>query len=80
MVPLGLHVGTQYGGAAALIIPLAMAASSAMCLPISTPPNAIAFSMERVRSRDFLVGGLIAGVIGPLLSIGWVQIALPWIT
>ncbi len=40
------------GGTSTVIIGLAIAASTAMCLPISTPPNAIAHSTGLIRIAD----------------------------
>jgi len=39
-----------------------------MCLPISTPPNAIAYSTGLVEQRDMLKIGLLVGIIGLTLS------------
>lgn len=54
---------------------LGLSASCALFLPVSTPPNAIAFSTGGVQARDFRPGGLIIGLVGPLLVIGWVLVA-----
>ncbi len=56
------------------ILPLviALSASAALFLPISTPPNAIAFSTGKLVQKDFRYGGLIAGLIGPIIIIGFV--------
>lgn len=59
------------GFEAAVVIPLALGASSAMCLPISTPPNAIAYASGRLESRDFLKGGILLGTLGPALAVLW---------
>nr|WP_289013780.1 anion permease [uncultured Capnocytophaga sp.] len=45
-----------------------MAASSAMCLPISTPPNAIAYSTGLVKQNDMLKVGLIVGLISMVIG------------
>lgn len=54
------------------ILPLviALSASAALFLPISTPPNAIAFSTGKLAQKDFRYGGIIAGLIGPIIIIG----------
>ncbi len=59
---------------AELIIPIALAASAAMCLPISTPPNAIVYGTGKIRSRDLLGAGLLLGVIAPLAVVAWTVI------
>ena len=43
---------------------IAIGASLAMALPISTPPNAIAYSTGAVKTRDMAVAGSIIGVVG----------------
>lgn len=54
------------------ILPLVIgfSASCALFLPISTPPNAIAFSTGKIGQKDFRFGGLVAGLIGPIVIIG----------
>ncbi len=56
------------GGTVTVIIGLAIAASTAMCLPISTPPNAIAHSTGLIKQKDMLKMGLIIGVIAITLG------------
>lgn len=56
------------GGVSTVLIGIALSASSAMCLPISTPPNAIAYSTGLVEHRDMLKIGLLVGIIGLTLS------------
>lgn len=56
------------GGTATILIGIAIAASSAMCLPISTPPNAIAFSSGLIKQKDMLRMGIIIGTIALLLG------------
>lgn len=51
------------GGTTTVLIGIAIAASSAMCLPISTPPNAIAHSTGLVKQNEMLKIGLIVGLI-----------------
>lgn len=42
------------GGTSTVLLGVAIAASTAMCLPISTPPNAIAYSTGLVEQKDML--------------------------
>jgi sodium-dependent dicarboxylate transporter 2/3/5 len=51
---------------------LGLSASCALLLPVSTPPNAIAFSTGEIQTRDLRPGGLLIGLLGPALVIGWV--------
>ena len=57
-----------------VILPLVigLSASAALFLPISTPPNAIAFSTGKLEQKDFRAGGLVAGIIGPIVIIAMV--------
>jgi solute carrier family 13 (sodium-dependent dicarboxylate transporter), member 2/3/5 len=70
LVPLGMAILPAYRTPMALIIGLA--ASSAMFLPVSTPPNAIAYSTGLVDQKDFRIGGTLIGVLGPAAAVAWV--------
>ena len=79
MVPLMVAVGSgmqealgDYGGVGTLLVGVAMAASFAMSLPISTPPNAIAYSTGLIKTKQMFVTGMAIGVIA--LIIGYVLI------
>ena len=76
MVPIlaavGKGLGTSidgYGGMSTLLIGVALSASFAMALPISTPPNAIAHSTGLIKSSHMLRVGVIIGIIS--LVIGY---------
>ncbi len=56
------------GGTSTILIGVAVAASSAMVLPISTPPNAIASSTGLVKTAQMAKVGIIIGVIGFVLG------------
>jgi sodium-dependent dicarboxylate transporter 2/3/5 len=58
------------GGMKSLIVGVAISASLAMCLPISTPPNALAHSTGIINTKQMAVVGLIVGVIGFALGYG----------
>ena len=58
------------GGTSTVLIGIAIAASAAMCLPISTPPNAIAFSTGLVKQNEMLKVGIVTGIITLVLGIG----------
>ena len=58
------------GGTPTVLIGIAIAASSAMVLPISTPPNALAFSTNLVQQNDMVKIGIIMGVISMVLGYG----------
>jgi sodium-dependent dicarboxylate transporter 2/3/5 len=56
------------GGTSTVLIGIAIAASSAMVLPISTPPNALAYSTNLVDQKDMARIGLIVGAISIILG------------
>ncbi len=56
------------GGLKSLIVGVAMCASLAMCLPISTPPNALAHSTGIINTRQMAIVGLVVGVVGIVLG------------
>jgi len=74
LIPLGSSLA---GGADATLITvsIAISCSAAMALPISTPPNAIAHSTERLSSRDFLMPGLLVAA-GMALVLPWLVLVL----
>jgi sodium-dependent dicarboxylate transporter 2/3/5 len=53
------------------VIAVALSASFAMSLAVSTPPNAIIYSSKKVQSKDFLILGIITALLGPSIVIGW---------
>jgi sodium-dependent dicarboxylate transporter 2/3/5 len=58
------------GGTSTVLIGVAIASSSAMVLPISTPPNALAYATNLVSQKDMVRIGLIVGIISMLLGYG----------
>ena len=58
------------GGTSTIIIGVAVAASCAMSLPISTPPNAIAYSTGLIQQTDMVKAGLTIGLISMILGYG----------
>lgn len=56
------------GGTPAVLIGVAIAASSAMVLPISTPPNALAYATNLVQQKDMSKMGLIMGLLSMVLG------------
>ena len=58
------------GGTPTVLIGIAIAASSAMILPVSTPPNALAFSTDLVEQKDMARVGIIVGVTSMVLGYG----------
>ncbi len=75
LIPILAAVGSgmqqellPYGGVKTLIIGLALSASFAMALPISTPPNALAYAKGFIQQKDMAIVGIIVGVISMILG------------
>jgi len=62
------------GGTSTVLIGVAIAASSAMILPISTPPNALAFATGFVKQKDMARMGIIMGVVSMVLGFALVYL------
>ncbi len=56
------------GGTSSVLIGIAVAASAAMLLPISTPPNAIAYSTGLIEQKDMVKAGFLVGLITLVLG------------
>lgn len=52
------------GGLQSLLVVVAFSASLGMILPVSTPPNSLAYSTGLIDSKDMAKTGVIMGVIG----------------
>ena len=68
---VGIGMGeslVSIGGMRTLLYGTAMAASLAMTLPISTPPNAIASSTGIISTADMAKSGLIIGILGGVIG------------
>jgi len=60
------------GGVPAMIIGIAISASLAMCLPVSTPPNALAHSTGMITTRQMATVGIILGAVG--FALGYLML------
>ena len=60
------------GGVSAMIIGIAISASLAMCLPVSTPPNALAASTGMISTKQMATVGIIMGVVG--FALGYLML------
>lgn len=69
MIPMGMALAS--GAETTVAVAVALSASGAMCLPVSTPPNALAYAGGLLHTRDFLVGGLLIGGLATALAVGW---------
>jgi sodium-dependent dicarboxylate transporter 2/3/5 len=71
LIPILTVIGTAsrgnleaLGGVSPLLIGIALSASLAMVLPISTPPNALAHATGMIEQKQMMRVGIIMGVIG----------------
>ena len=67
----GMYMKDQlesFGGVPSLLIGVALSASLAMSLPISTPPNAIAYSKGFIETKQMATVGIIVGVFGMIVG------------
>ena len=70
LIPLGMTLLPGYKMEVAISI--ALSSSACVFLPISTPPNLIVYSTGLLEQKDFRTGGIIVGLLGPLLAVLWV--------
>lgn len=81
LIPILTVIGTAstetlapLGGVAPLLIGVALSASLAMVLPISTPPNALAHATGMIEQKQMMKVGLIMGAIG--MVVGYIMLIL----
>lgn len=76
LLPLAIALVSSYASENVIfvVISIALCASCAMLLPVSTPPNAIAYASGKLKSKDFLFIGLILALIGPIFIIAFLGI------
>ncbi len=69
MAVLGTTVPSlaSVGGAKSIILASTFASSLAMALPVSTPPNALAYATGEVKTKDMVKTGVPVGLFGLLL-------------
>ncbi|TVQ01108.1 MAG: DASS family sodium-coupled anion symporter [Balneolaceae bacterium] len=84
LIPLAISLATSgvIDGPFGMImigLVIALSASFAMVLPISTPPNAIAVSTGMVKTKDMITSGLIIGLVGLTLILLLAVIYWPFI-
>lgn len=70
LIPLGMTLMPAYKTEVAIAV--ALSSSSCVFLPISNPPNLIVYSTGLLEQKDFRTGGLIVGLLGPLIAVLWV--------
>lgn len=63
-----MHGLLPYGGEVVLILAVTFAASLGMSLPISTPPNALAYASGHVQTKQMAKVGVVLGIVGLLVT------------
>lgn len=71
ILPIGISYSLEHmtsaNGSILVGMSIALAASLAMALPISTPPNTIAYVKGELVSKDFMRNGVIIGILSIIL-------------
>ena len=74
---LPVSVALMPGRELEMCLILGLSASCALLLPVSTPPNAIAFASGEIRTKDLRPGGILIGLLGPAVVIACVMLLGP---
>jgi len=69
LVPMGMAVLPEYK--AEVSISIGLSVTTTVLLPISIPPNVIVYGTGLLEQKDFRVGGIIIGLLGPLFAVLW---------
>jgi sodium-dependent dicarboxylate transporter 2/3/5 len=73
LMPIAAAIGSSMdslaaiGGLQGLLVVVAFSASLGMILPVSTPPNSLAYSTGLIESKDMAKTGVLIGLIGLLI-------------
>ena len=70
MIPLALSLNVEATSMITLVILIALSCSVSMMLPVTTPPNAIAFGSREISAKSMMISG------GMITLISYVLIAL----
>lgn len=73
LIPVAISLMSITEGFNPIVLPfvIGLCASCALLLPVSTPPNAIAYSTGMIEQKEFRIGGLFIGLVGPIIIILW---------
>ncbi|PKF60387.1 dihydroorotate dehydrogenase [Psychromonas sp. psych-6C06] len=69
-----MHDVLPFGGEVALILAVTFAASLGMSLPVSTPPNALAYASGQIETKQMAKVGIILGIVGLLITFAMLYI------
>ena len=79
LAPMAVAVAVSVGsGPVAVVASVALGSSLAMALPISTPPNAIAYASGAIKTRDMAVAGALIGAAGMAVLVLLLPILIRW--
>jgi sodium-dependent dicarboxylate transporter 2/3/5 len=78
MIPISISLVqmNQLGSPEVMVFIIGLSASCALLLPVSTPPNAIAYSTGMLEQKEFRFGGILLGLLGPILIILFVLLTV----
>ncbi len=72
LVPIGMSLAMSDAVAVSPLtagVFIAIGSSLAMALPISTPPNAIAYATGTIKTKDMAISGIVIGAFGIILFV-----------
>ncbi len=69
VIPLVMSLDITSNSMLSLVLALALMCSMAMALPVTTPPNAIAFSSRAIKTKDMMICGGLITIIGYLVVV-----------
>ncbi len=83
LVPMVIAIGLAGGidassTAVQLAVLTALACSFAMAMPVSTPPNAIAFATGKIPARAMIESGGVVSIVCVIVMVIWYPLVLPW--
>lgn len=64
LIPLVMSINASGAQMLILVVGIALMCSMAMSLPVTTPPNAIAFSSRAIKTKDMMLTGSIITILG----------------
>jgi len=77
-VILATLMQNEFSGMTTMLILMAASfgASFGFMLPVSTPPNAIVFSTQKIPLREMIRAGIYFDICGALMIVGWILLLL----
>lgn len=79
LLPIGVTAAMAFGGGALVVqigLSIAFISAVTMALPVSTPPNAMAYATGEITTKDIAIPGLTIGVFAAVLLIFGMPVAL----